>query len=151
MTQFRFSKRSRDNLRGLDEGLIAVANLAIQITRIDFGVIEGRRTMERQRELVAAGASQTMNSRHLTGEAFDVMAFVGNRGSWEANLYPPIADAMKAAAQELGVPIKWGGAWTVPDIRYWEDSMNDAMHHYADTRRSQGRRPFLDLGHYELS
>jgi peptidoglycan L-alanyl-D-glutamate endopeptidase CwlK len=148
---FRLSKRSRDRLDGVSLPLIEVVELAIQLTRVDFGVIEGVRTAARQRELVASGASQTMRSRHLTGDAVDVMAYVGNRGSWESALYAPIADAFKAAGQSLGVPLRWGGAWTVRDLTLWPDTAEDAMWSYVAERREQGRRPFLDLGHFELA
>jgi peptidoglycan L-alanyl-D-glutamate endopeptidase CwlK len=147
---FALSQRSLDNLVGVQPALVAVVQRAIQITRVDFGVIEGLRTQARQQELVNSGASQTMNSRHLTGHAVDLMAYVGTRASWELNLYDDIADAMKQAATELNTPIKWGGAWTVQDIRHWHGTMASAMNSYIDERRKQGRRPFLDGPHFEL-
>lgn len=148
---FKLSKRSLNNLVGVDQRLVDVVKLAIQITRVDFGVIEGVRTVQRQRELVASGASQTMNSKHINGTAVDLAAYIGPRVSWELSLYDDIADAMKTAAQELNVGVKWGAAWNVPDIRYWEGTMQDAMNYYIDTRRSQGQRPFLDGPHFELA
>jgi peptidoglycan LD-endopeptidase CwlK len=147
---FKLSARSLKNLEGVDERLVEVVKYAIQVTRIDFGVIEGLRTPERQRELVASGASQTMNSKHIKGHAVDLMAYVGTRASWELNLYDDIADAMKMGAIEVGVPLVWGAAWNVPDIREWDGTMQDAMDFYVDTRRAQGRRPFLDCPHFEL-
>lgn len=151
MSNFKFSQRSIDNLWGVDDRLVAVANRAIELTKVDFGVIEGLRTPERQRELVAKGASQTMFSKHIDGLAIDVMAYIGPRASWELNLYDDIADAFKHAAQQLGLPLKWGGAWTVPDICDWEGTMQEAMNQYVDTRRAQGRKPFIDAGHFEIS
>lgn len=148
---FKLSQRSLNNLNGVDERLAAVVKRAIQITKVDFGVIEGLRTPERQRELVLSGASQTMFSKHIEGLAVDLMAYIGSRGSWELNLYDDIADAMKIAATELGLPLKWGGAWTVPDIRKWDGSMQSAMESYIDTRRGQGKRPFIDGPHFEVS
>ena len=147
---FALSQRSLANLEGVQPALVAVVKRAIQITRVDFGVIEGLRTEARQRELVNRGASQTMNSRHLTGHAVDLMAYIDGRASWELNLYDDIADAMKQAAIELNTPIKWGGAWNVQDIRHWRGTMADAMNAYIDERRKQGRRPFLDGPHFEL-
>jgi peptidoglycan LD-endopeptidase CwlK len=148
---FRLSKRSLRNLAGVHPKLNLVASRAIQTTQIDFGVIEGLRTVERQRELVARGASQTMKSKHITGHAIDCAAYIGNRLSWEANLYDDIADAMKAAAEEYGVALRWGAAWHISDIREFDGSMQDATDSYVDLRRSQGRRPFLDFPHFELS
>ncbi|EOT5669503.1 M15 family metallopeptidase, partial [Escherichia coli] len=80
-------------------------------TEVDFGITEGLRSKCRQKQLVAAGKSQTMNSRHLTGEAVDVVAYVGNQVSWEWSLYEKIARAFQQAAAELGTPIEWGGDW----------------------------------------
>jgi len=148
---FKLSKRSLSKLEGVDERLVAVVRYAITETKIDFGVICGLRTIEEQRQLVAKGASQTMKSRHIDGEAVDLMAFIGSRGSWELNLYDDIAEAMKEGALACDVGIKWGAAWTVPDLRSWEGSMESAMNDYIDTRRSQNRRPFIDAPHFELT
>lgn len=147
---FKLSERSLGNLEGIDERLIEIVKFAITVTCVDFGVTEGVRTVERQRELVAAGASKTMNSKHIRGQAVDLMAYIGPRASWELNLYDNIADAMRLGAIEVDVPIRWGGAWNVRDLREWDGTMQDAMDHYVDTRRSQGRRPFIDGPHFEL-
>ena len=147
---YKLSKRSLARLEGVDDRLVRVVKTAITISNIDFGVIQGLRTIEEQRELVAKGASQTMKSKHLEGLAVDVMAYVGSRGSWEMSLYDDIADAFKLAAIEEGVPIRWGAAWQIPDIREWDGTMQDAMDNYIDLRRSQGRRPFIDGPHFEI-
>lgn len=147
---FHLSQRSLDNLEGVNPQMVAVVKLAITKTKIDFGVIEGVRTIERQRELVAAGASKTMNSKHIGGNAVDLMAYIGSRSSWELNLYDDIADAMSEAGRELNVPIKWGAAWTVNDICEWGGSMESAMNSYIDTCRSQNRRAFIDGPHFEV-
>lgn len=148
---FKLSKRSLNNLVGVDPRLVACVHRAIEITPIDFGVIEGVRTLQKQKELVASGASQTMDSKHLRGEAVDVLAYIGTRGSWELELYPSIADAFKMAATELNVSLRWGAAWHRNDIRDFSGSMSDLMMEYIDLRRSQGRRPFIDAVHFELS
>jgi peptidoglycan LD-endopeptidase CwlK len=148
---FRLSDRSLSKLQGVDEQLVATVKLAILITKIDFGVICGLRTMEEQRALVEKGASQTMRSKHLEGKAVDLMAYIGSRGSWELNLYDDIADAMKQAATETGAVLRWGAAWHVPDIRKYDGTMEDAMNGYVDLRRSQGKRPFIDGPHFELA
>lgn len=147
---FRLSQRSRRNLVGVKPQLVAVVERAIQITTVDFAVTEGLRTVARQRELVAKGASQTMNSKHITGDAVDLVAFLGNRISWELNLYDEIADAMKLAALEVNVGVKWGAAWNIPDIRHWSGTMEQALNYYVDARRSMGARPFIDAPHFEL-
>lgn len=108
---FKFSARSLRNLDGLHRDLVRVAHRALELSDVDFVVTEGLRTRERQRQLVAAGASRTMNSRHITGHALDVAAWVGGAVRWDWPLYDRISAAFKAAARELGVPIVWGGDW----------------------------------------
>ena len=147
---YKLSKRSLGKLEGVKPEMIEVVKTAIEFTTVDFGVIQGLRTIEQQRELVAKGASQTMKSKHLTGDAVDLMAYVGSRGSWELTLYDNIADAMKLAAIECDVKLRWGAAWHIDDIREWDGTMQDAMDQYIDLRRSQGRRPFIDGPHFEL-
>jgi peptidoglycan LD-endopeptidase CwlK len=147
---FKLSRRSLDKLEGIDERLQAVVKQAITLTKTDFGVIQGMRTLEQQKELVAKGASQTMKSKHLEGKAFDIMAFINGRASWELNLYDDLADAVKEAAIIVGVPMRWGAAWHIDDIRKWDGTMEEAMNAYVDLRRSQGKRPFIDGPHFEL-
>jgi peptidoglycan L-alanyl-D-glutamate endopeptidase CwlK len=147
---FKLSRRSRDNLIGVEPGLVAVVERAIQITKADFAVTEGLRTLTKQRELVAKGASQTLDSKHLKGEAVDLVAFIGPRISWELNLYDDIADAMKQAAIEQGVALRWGAAWNIPNICAWAGTMQAAMDYYVDARRKAGRRPFIDAPHFEM-
>jgi peptidoglycan LD-endopeptidase CwlK len=148
---FKLSQRSLDKLEGVDEQLVATVKLAIAVAKIDFGVICGLRTMEEQRVLVDKGASKTMRSKHLEGNAVDLMAYIGSRGSWELNLYDDIADAMKEAAVETGAVLRWGAAWHIPDIRQWNGTMEDAMNAYVDLRRSEGKRPFIDGPHFEIA
>lgn len=147
---FKLSKRSLARLEGVDERLVTVVRYAISATKIDFAVVCGLRTVEEQRELVAKRASKTMNSRHIGGFAVDLMAYIGDRGSWELNIYDEIADAVKEGAQTVGVPIRWGAAWHINDIRKWGGTMEDAMNEYVDLRRSQGKRPFIDAPHFEI-
>ena len=135
---------------GVEPELKEVVYEAIKVTKIDFGVIEGLRTEEKQKQLVESGASQTMKSKHLEGRAVDLMAYIGGRGSWELNVYDEIADAMKEAAIKVDDAVRWGAAWTVTDIREWKGTMEEAMNSYIDTRRGQGRRPFIDAPHFEL-
>jgi len=109
---FSLSKKSKDRLSGVHQDLVKVVNLAIQITTCDFAVLEGVRSPARQEQLVKAGASQTMKSRHLTGHAVDLGAYVNGSVRWDWPLYNQLADAMKKAAAELNIPIEWGGDWT---------------------------------------
>lgn len=112
MGGFQLSERSKRRLQGVHPDLVKVVERAIQITDTDFTVLEGIRTKARQAQLVASGASQTMNSRHITGHAIDLGAYVAGQVRWDWPLYNKIAETMKKAAAEVGVPIEWGGDWT---------------------------------------
>lgn len=143
--------KSKLRLEGVNTKLVRVVERAIKISKQDFSVIEGLRTVERQRQLVAAGKSQTMSSNHITGRAVDLAPYVAGSISWDLHLFDEIADAMVKAAIEEGVAIRWGAAWNIPDIRLWKSSMEEAMLYYIDEKRRQGARPFIDAPHFELS
>jgi peptidoglycan L-alanyl-D-glutamate endopeptidase CwlK len=118
---FVLSEKSRKRLAGVEPSLRKVVERAIELTTQDFVVIEGRRSPERQRYLVAKGASKTLNSYHLTGHAVDIAPYVDGQASWDWAHYPAVAKAMKQAAQELGVPVEWGGDWkTFKDGPHWQ-------------------------------
>ena len=149
---FTLSQRSLGRLDGVNKKLHSVVTTAIGLTNVDFGVTCGLRTEKEQEDLVARGASKTMKSKHLTGDAVDVVAYIGgSRISWELNLYDDIADAFKEASVREGVGIRWGASWHIPDLRDWEGTAEEAMMAYIDLRRSQGRRPFIDAPHFELA
>lgn len=116
--------RSERNLIGVHPDLVKVIRLAAKKSK--FIVTEGLRTKARQAQLVKAGASRTMNSRHLTGHAVDVAATVNGEVRWDWPLYAAIAQNVKAAAKELGVPIIWGGDWK---------SFRDGPHFELDRRK----------------
>ena len=97
---YKLGKRSLEKLEGVDERMQSVVRYAISVTKQDFSVICGLRTIEEQRALVAKGASQTMKSKHLDGLAVDLMAYVDG-GRWELNLYDEIADAMAGGARAV--------------------------------------------------
>lgn len=110
------TQASLKRLDGVHPDLVKVVKRAAELTTQPFQITEGLRTLSRQRELVKKGASRTLKSRHIAapnglGHAIDVVAMVGGRISWEVPLYHRIADAFKAAAREMGVPLEWGGDW----------------------------------------
>ena len=119
MTKFTLSQRSLGRLQGVHPDLVAVVKRAIEITPVDFAVIEGVRTIERQKQLLAAGASKKLKSRHIPssnasgmGEAVDLAPFVNGKTEHENwSLFYQLAPAVKEAAKELGVAIQWGGDW----------------------------------------
>ena len=107
----QLDERSLKKLEGVHEDLVRVVMRAADLSEVDFIVTEGLRSMKRQRALVAAGASKTLKSRHLTGHAIDFAPVVNGEVTWK---WPPfflIADGFKQAARELGVAIVWGGDW----------------------------------------
>ena len=115
---YKLGQRSLQNLSGVHPDLVAVVKRAIEITEQDFSVIEGVRNIDRQRQLVKSGASQTMNSRHLTGHAVDIAPYPL---SWDWPQFYPIEDAMKKAAEELEVDLEWGGDWrSFKDGPHWQ-------------------------------
>lgn len=111
-SHYRLGKRSLARLSSVHPDLARVVQRAITLTEVDFAVLEGKRSLEKQTRLVAAGASRTMRSRHLTGHAVDLGAWVEGGIRWDWPLYTQIARAMKTAAEELGVPLEWGGDWS---------------------------------------
>lgn len=108
---FKLGKSSLAKLNTVHKDLQKVVQLAITLSEVDFTVTEGIRALERQKTLVAKGASTTMNSRHLTGHAVDLAALIDGNLSWDWPLYHKIADAMKEASKQLDIPIVWGGDW----------------------------------------
>ena len=118
---YQLSQRSEARLVGVHPDLVKVVRRALELSTVDFAVVEGLRTSARQKELVAAGASQTMNSRHITGHAVDLAPYIAGAIRWDWPPFHDIAKAMKAAAAELGVTIVWGGDWvSFKDGPHWE-------------------------------
>ena len=116
---YTLGSRSKESLSGVHPDLVDVVTKAIRNTDQDFSVIEGRRSKERQAKLLADGKSTTMNSRHLTGHAVDIVPYPVD---WEdISRFEIVADAMKAAAIELDIPLVWGGDWkTFKDYPHYE-------------------------------
>tara|TARA_R110000851_G_scaffold269765_1_gene422404 strand:+ start:763 stop:1254 length:492 start_codon:yes stop_codon:yes gene_type:complete len=118
---YKFSSRSLSRFDGVHPDIRAVFTLALSRSPIDFTVLEGVRSVERQRKLVASGASTTMNSRHLTGHALDVAPLVNGAVSWDWPLYHKLAPVIKQAAKDLGVDLEWGGDWqSFKDGPHWQ-------------------------------
>jgi peptidoglycan L-alanyl-D-glutamate endopeptidase CwlK len=111
----KLSDRSLKNMEGLHPDLQIVIHRAAEITDLDFVVTEGLRTIERQKLMVSKGASKTMNSRHLTGHAFDFAAILDGKIDWSWPLYHTLAETFKEAAHIEGIPITWGGDWKMKD------------------------------------
>lgn len=104
-------QRSLSRLEGLHPDLVRVVKKAAAISDIDFTVLEGLRTVERQKQLMKQGATRTMNSRHITGHAVDLGAMIGGAVRWDWSLYMKIAEIMRSSSASENVPIRWGGTW----------------------------------------
>jgi peptidoglycan L-alanyl-D-glutamate endopeptidase CwlK len=140
---------SRQNLVGVHPDLVRVVLRAIEITARDFQVHDGLRTIEEQTALVASGASKTMESRHLTGHAVDLVPVVNGKLRWEIVPCCAIAEAVRTAARELDVRIRWGGCWDAAfDLS--TSSTEDMVSGYVERRRAQGKRALIDGPHFEI-
>lgn len=113
-------QRSLKNLQGVHPDLVRVIHRADELDPDSFIVIEGLRSRSRQAELLARKATRTMDSRHITGHAVDLMALVHGEGRWDWPLYSELAKVVKEAAQIEGVPIVWGGDWKMKDGPHYE-------------------------------
>ena len=118
----KLSPKDRERLRGVHPDLVRVIERAAEISDRPFVLLEGKRTLARQKQLLAQGATTTLNSRHLTGHAID-LAPLDKKGqaSFAWPLYYPLADIIERAAKECSVPIEWGGRWKkFPDGPHWQ-------------------------------
>ena len=114
-------QRSLSRLEGVHPDLVRVVKKAAAMSSLDFTVLEGLRTKERQKQLLDLGATKTINSRHLTGHAVDLAPMVGGTVRWDWPLYHQLAVIVKNAAKAENVPIQWGGDWrTFKDGPHWE-------------------------------
>ena len=146
---FSLGEKSIKELVGVDPRLVAVVKLAIEITEQDFSVHDGIRTLAEQKALLKAGATTTLNSRHITGHAVDLVPFINGKLRWE---WPPaykIATAMRKAAKELGVKLRWGGNWDA-DFTNSTTSTETLVSQYVASRKKIGKNAFIDAPHFEI-
>jgi peptidoglycan L-alanyl-D-glutamate endopeptidase CwlK len=115
------SQRSLSRLEGVHPDLVRVVKKAAALSDLDFTVLEGLRSVERQKQLVSQGASKTMNSRHITGHAVDLAPMIAGEVRWDWPLYHKLAKIVKSAAADEKVPLQWGGDWRAfKDGPHWE-------------------------------
>lgn len=149
MSQFKLGEKSLKELNGVHPDLIAVVKRAIELSVQDFSIHDGIRTLAEQQQLVQSGASQTLDSRHITGHAVDLVPYINGKLRWEWEPIYKIADAVRMAAKELGTPIRWGGAWDVT-LTDTDESPEDLVHDYTARRKKVGKKAFIDGPHFEL-
>ena len=151
---YRLGKKSLSELRGVHPDVVKVVKRAIEITEQDFSVHDGLRTEREQREYVRRGVSRTMKSKHLKqadgrGHAVDLVPYINGKLRWEWDAIWDIAEAVQQAAKELGVKLRWGGAWRRIDNT--NQTPRQMVDDYKAKQRAQGRRAFLDGPHFELA
>ncbi len=149
--KFRLSRNSIQKLAGMDVDLVDIVRFSIHFTKIDFGVICGLRTIKEQEKLVAKGASKTFKSKHLIGEAVDLVAYDGMFISWKLPLYSEIALAMAKSANLCRIQLRWGSAWhaSITDCTNLAE-IEQTKQDYIKLRHSEGKEPFIDAGHFEI-
>jgi peptidoglycan L-alanyl-D-glutamate endopeptidase CwlK len=145
---YQFGSRSMSRLNGVHPDLIRVVNRALELSPLDFAITEGLRSLATQRKYVTEGKSQTMNSRHITGHAVDVVVLIAGKPQWALQLYTDIAGVFGKAADELGIPVVWGGCWVKVN---GAGELDDELAAYIARRKAEGRRPFIDGPHFELA
>lgn len=139
-------------LAGVDPRLVRVVKRAIQITSQDFTVQEGLRTRAQQIDYVRRGVSRTMESRHLTGHAVDLVPWSGGKAVWDWPLIYPMADAVRRAAIIEEVQLVWGGVWDrmLIDLPEYSSGLEKAVAAYTARRKAMGKSAFLDGVHFEI-
>ena len=154
---YRFGDKSLAELSGVHPDLKRVALRAIEISAQDFAIHDGLRTEAEQRENVRRGVSQTMASKHLRqpdgfGHAFDAVPVINGKLRWEWEPIYLVADAVRTAAFELDVKLRWGGVWDreLAALPPRPDLLEDAVEAYVARRRAAGKRAFIDGPHFEL-
>lgn len=150
---FSLGLRSKQELQGVHPKLVAVVERAIQITEQDFGVHDGLRTHAEQVEYMRRGVSRTSRSKHLVqhdgyGHAVDLVPYINGKLRWEHEPCYLIAEAVRKAADALGVRIRWGGNWG--ELSGSKAPPHILQREYAESRIRSGQTAFLDSPHYEL-
>lgn len=154
---YKLGMRSQLRLRGVHPSLVSVVNLAIRYTAIDFGVHEGIRTAQRQRQYVEHGVSWTLTGKHMIqadgfGHAVDLVPYISGSLRWEWPAIYPVAAAVRKAASELSVPIIWGGTWSLLNaLPQTPNELEDCVSEYVESRIRAGYRANIDGPHYELA
>jgi peptidoglycan LD-endopeptidase CwlK len=146
--RFSFGQKSLRELEGVHPELVAIVHRALELTEQDFAVHDGLRTREEQEQLLIAGASQTLDSKHLTGDAIDLVPIINGKLRWEWEPIYTVAKAVRQAARELSIKLIWGAAWDVNFTNTLDtpEAVSDA---YVARRKAAGKKPFLDGPHFQ--
>lgn len=152
---FRLSRTSLRRLDFVHPDLITLVTEGIAVTKMDFGVAEGLRSLEEQKEYVEEGLSQTLNSKHrrqLDGfaHAVDLYCWKHGSASWELEDYFMVVDALVEVARKYNIAIRWGGAWHIDNLTEFEGTAKEAHEDYLEYKAEMGEEPFIDGPHIEL-
>ncbi len=145
---FVLGKASEANLIGVHPALICEVRYAIKRTAVDFSVVEGLRSLERQKKLVAAKASRTLDSYHLTGDAVDLAPYVDGKLAWQKPLALEVARMMLFASRDLTVPSVWGGVWDRELASLDADDLDGEVERYVARWRAAHPRPKDHVGYW---
>ena len=146
---FTWGKGSKQRLSKVDPLMSKIATRALELSPYDFSVAQGLRTIEEQQKLYDEGKSQTMNSKHLGGNAIDFAPIIDGKVNYDDKYIFAIADAFKKAADELGIDLRWGGNWN-KNIGGYTKSSKDLHQEYLDESKRKNKNPFIDKVHFEL-
>lgn len=148
------SRRDVERLAGLHPMLAETVRVCYAASPLPLTVLEGVRTLDRQREYVRTGASRTLNSRHLTGHAVDLGVMDGNDVSWHWPLYYRLAIIMRQAAEVTGAVLIWGGVWDRPMTSYTRPCAEEVRlygNRWRNAHPGEVGGPLVDGPHYELA
>lgn len=147
----KLSQISYKNLQGVNPQLVELVETAIIHTPIDFRVTDGLRSLSEQKHLVSIGASQTLDSKHLTGDAIDIVPWINGKPKWEWPLIYTLADHVRSVAKKLDVTLRWGALWNPGmSFTYTVKPPQELVENYVNSMRAKKKRVFLDGPHYEL-
>jgi peptidoglycan L-alanyl-D-glutamate endopeptidase CwlK len=149
--RFFLNDESWDKLAGVTNDLSVMVQHAIGMSDIEFQVLEGKRTTAEHDFLYSKGATQDAHhSAHFYGYAVDLIVYLDGRIILEKEPYDDVAQCMQFAAEYMDIPIRWGGAWHVPDLRgnkeFYEDLTNDFMVMQLEFEKT----PIIDFHHFEI-
>lgn len=151
MNNFKFGKHSFAESVGVNHDLILLSDYALWKSPIDFGRYDGLRTREEQEEYVRTGASNTLHSKHLTGDALDLVPYINGKYRWEQDACVAIAMNMHQGSIFFGIPVRWGAVWDRLLSELDVHKLPQEIEKYIERRRLLGKKAFIDAVHYELT
>lgn len=155
---YALGAKSLAELEGVHPSLVLVVRAAIALSKQDFSVHDGLRTLTEQKEYVRRGVSKTMNSMHMKqadgfGHAVDLVPWINGQLRWEWKPIFVIAAAVREAAVKQGVDLVWGGVWDHPfnTLGPTPADMERAVNNYVGRRRRAGKSAFIDGPHWQMA